>query len=275
MPLVFMKESMLYELGGRDQPGACDTVAEARAKVKRLLSGDRAFARDLVAHQRRILDTFSWDHCLSQWKTVLGEAVFPASEASAKRRRKVAVFLPVAYRGGTLNTAINQALMLKKGAQHSSEEIDVVFSYVAGDYQVERDFRRLLDAGISLRQTRWREIPRDELLIAHQFLGMNVRLDAPTYCYPSDGGSDFLDCDFWYVVTDRTLMPLAPVRPYSVFVADCLQRYTPDLFGAHYEAGFHTTTRNAALVLCPTPFNRDDLIQYVGVPSRKVALFPL
>jgi len=65
------------------------------------------------------------------------------------------------------------------------------------------------------------------------------------------------------------------VRPYSVFVADCLQRYTPDLFGAHYEAGFHTTTRNAALVLCPTPFNRDDLIQYVGVPSRKVALFPL
>ena len=30
MPLVFMKESMLYELGGQDQPGACASVSEAR-----------------------------------------------------------------------------------------------------------------------------------------------------------------------------------------------------------------------------------------------------
>ena len=58
-PLVFMKESMLYELGGRDQPGACDTVDEARTTVKRLLKGDRDLAHRLVAHQRRILDTFS------------------------------------------------------------------------------------------------------------------------------------------------------------------------------------------------------------------------
>jgi len=275
MPLVFMKESMLYELGGRDQIGACDSIAEARAKVGRLLDGDPALVAEIIRQQRRILEHFSWEYCVPEWKRVLSEHVFAEDASQPVRRRRIGVFLPVAYRGGSLNTAINQALMLKKGSEAAGEGVDVVFSYVKGDYDRTRDFHRLTENGITLRETTWREITREELQIANKFRGVESRLDAPTYIYPSDGASDFLDCDFWYLVSDRTPVPLAPMRPYSVFIADCLQRHAPDLFGDHYEAGFHATTRHAALVICMTPLNRDDLIQYVGLQERKVVQYPL
>ena len=275
MPLVFMKESMLYELGGRDQPGACESVTEAREKVRRLLAGDFGLATTIVDRQRRILDHFSWDYCVPEWKRILSERVFADNATQLVRRRKIGVFLPIAYRGGSLNIAINQALMLKKGSEAAGEGIDVVFSYVRGDYDRVRDFRRLTENGITLRETLWRQIAKEELQIANKFLGVQKRLDAPIYIYPSDGASNFLDCDFWYIISDRTSHPLAPMRPYSVFVTDCLQRHTPELFGAHYEAGFHGTTRHAALVLCSMPFNRDDLVQYVGIAEPKIAQFPL
>jgi len=215
---------MLYELGGRDQIGACDSIAEARAKVGRLLDGDPALVAEIIRQQRRILEHFSWEYCVPEWKRVLSEHVFAEDASQPVRRRRIGVFLPVAYRGGSLNTAINQALMLKKGSEAAGEGVDVVFSYVKGDYDRTRDFHRLTENGITLRETTWREITREELQIANKFRGVESRLDATEYVYPSDGASNFLDCDFWYLVSDRTPVPLAPMRPYSVFIADCLQR---------------------------------------------------
>ena len=270
-----MKESLLYELGGRDQAGACESVAEAHAKVGRLLDGDMALAAKIAGQQRRILEHFSWEHCVPEWKRVLAEHVFVDAVAQPARRRRIGVFLPVASSNGLLRMAVNQALMLKKGSEAAGQGVDVVFSYVQGDHDSVPEIRRLAESGITSRETRWREIPAEELRIANKFRGVDIRLDAPTYVYPTDGASNFLDCDFWHVVSDRTAYPLAPVRPYSVLVTDCLQRYAPGLFGAQYEAGYHGTTRHAALVLCSSASNRDDVIQYVGIPARSVAVYPL
>ncbi len=105
-------------------------------------------------------------------------------------------------------------------------------------------------------------------------MGVEFQLDAPAYVYPSDGASNFLDCDFWYVIADRNAAPLAPLRPYAIIVNDCLQRYLPEMLTAEGDAGFIATTRRSAVALCTTPFTRDDLVQYVGLPARKVALVP-
>jgi hypothetical protein len=203
-------------------------------------------AAEIASQQRRILEHFSWEYCAPEWERVLTEHVFGDDEAQPVRRRRIGVFLPIAYRGGTLNIAINQALMLKQGSEAAGEGVDVVFSYVDGDYDPARDFRRLSENGISLRQTTWREISKENLQIANKYRGVDVRLEASAYTYPSDGAAEFLDFDFWHIVSDRTLLALAPVRPYSIYVTDCLQRHTPELFGAHYESGYHATTRHAA-----------------------------
>jgi glycosyltransferase involved in cell wall biosynthesis len=275
MPLVFMKDSLLYELGGRDQPGACESVAEARAKVGRLLDGDLRLAAKISDRQRRILEKFSWEHCVPEWKRVIGERIFGGEVAHPSRRRRIAVFLPGAHGRRAVETAINHALMLKKGSELAGEGVDVVFSHVNGGDGWPRDFSRLTEQAISIRETTWRLIAREELRIANRYRGVEARLEAPTYTYPCDGASNFLDCDFWHVITDRMSAPLAPMRPYSLFVTDMPQRHHPALSEGASEAGRHGTTRHAAIVLCSMPLVRDNLVQGVGVPARKVVLFPV
>ena len=148
------------------------------------------------------------------------------------------------------------------------------FPGVKGDSGAVRNLGRLVDNGIALRETSWQPISRDELRVAGKYLGGDYLLDAREYVYPSDGASNFLDCDFWYVIADRNSAPLAPIKPYAIFVNDCLQRYVPEVLGGAGGAGFIATVRRSALALCTTPFTRDDLIQYVGLPARKIALVP-
>jgi hypothetical protein len=98
---------MLYELGGRDQPGACDTVArrEAKNKARALVAGPGIRAPFSLHISGGSSTTFSWDHCLSQWKAVSARKRCCRSFRwpRGKRRRKIAVFLSDwLYRGGTL-----------------------------------------------------------------------------------------------------------------------------------------------------------------------------
>lgn len=67
-PLIFLRGGLLERFGGADQPGACGSLLEARGKVMRLLGGDRRFAREIQSAQKRILETFTWDHCRTIWK---------------------------------------------------------------------------------------------------------------------------------------------------------------------------------------------------------------
>ena len=152
-----------------------------------------------------------------------------------------------------------------------------MFSHVEGegDGDSSRDLRRLTENGVPLRQTTWREISKEHLLIANMYRGVETRLDAPAYAYPSDGANNFLDCDFWHIVGDPALLPLAPVRPYSLFVVDSLHRDAPELSGRDSGPGYPATIRQAALILCSAPGARDAIIQIAGIPEWKIALFPL
>ena len=195
-----------------------------------------------------------------------------ASQVHLPRRRRIGVFLPVSGRGELLDTAINHALMLKMGSEAAGEGVDVVVSYAAGDSGDVRNLRRLAESRITVRETTWQPISKEELGVAGRYMGVEYQLDAPAYAYPSDGASNFLDCDFWYVIADRNGAPLAPLRRYAIYVNDCFQRYLPELLAGDGDAGFIATTRRSAVALCTTPFTRDDLVQYVGLPARKVAL---
>ena len=198
-----------------------------------------------------------------------------ASQGHPLRRRRIGVLLPATCSGEFLDTAINQALMLKMGSEAAGEAADVVVANATGQSDAARKLRRLAENGIVVRETTWQAISKEELGIAGRYMGVEFRLDAPSCVYPSDGARNFLDCDFWYVITDTKAPPLAPLRPYAVFVNDCLQRYLPEMFDGLHDAGFIATVRGAAVALCPTPLTRDDLVQYVGLPARKVALLPL
>ena len=189
--------------------------------------------------------------------------------------KKLAIFLPIAYRGGSLNGAKNIAKMLHKGSRHHNESVEIVFSYVGDSYDIEEDFSDLTQMGIQVRQTEWRIMNRDEVELTSKFLAQNPQLNYDNYSYPYDNIANFNDCDFWLIISDRTIQPIAPIKPYGMVIYDYIQRYLPETFGSYYEEGYIASSRAATFVLTTTPATRADAIQYAGVDHKRVHLMPM
>jgi hypothetical protein len=135
--------------------------------------------------------------------------------------RRLAIVLPVAYRGGTLRATRDLARILATAADPGA--LDVVVAYPAG---VPDGLGSLQAWGLAVRSFQWRTIDRADAarMAAVSLVPFTRPIEHERYCLPSDGAADLLDCDFWLFVSDRVEAPLLPARPYGVVVFDCLQR---------------------------------------------------
>lgn len=213
--------------------------------------------------------------------------------------KTIAVFLPVGYRGGSLNSAKNIAKMLYHGSRSAKQPVDIVFSCVADTYDIAEEFGDLLALGILVRETTWEKVSKSSARGLSAFVGADPRArpagvaiksgripgSAPTktikprddgYTIPVDGKTNFHDCDFWLLISDRLLQPLAPIKPYGMVVFDYIQRYVPEILVEGFsDISFLQTARGADFVLTTTPQTREDAIQYAGVSPQRVHLAPM
>lgn len=189
--------------------------------------------------------------------------------------RKIAVLLPIAYRGGSLRGFKTIAKMLRKGSAAAGEPVEVVAAFPASSYDERLDFSDLVEAGIQLRPFEWKVIDRTTLARAIGFMS-DERVNLADYSesiVPDDGINNLLDCDFWLVVSDRLRHPLAPLRPAGYMIYDYIQRMRPDVFpGGFDDRSFVSNVRRAEFVLCTTPFTADAAVAYAGVPRSQVHL---
>lgn len=197
--------------------------------------------------------------------------------------KKIAVMLPVGYRGGSLRAAKNLAKAIAWSARQKNDPIKVVFSYIkGGNYDLYSDFSDLKEFGIALRETVWQIFPK------HTFTPLSPILKPAAdkqvydqYCLPVDGANDFTDCDLWLIVSDRLPAPVYPIKKYVCMVYDYLQRYVPAIFGGDenlwrmQEVGFFCLVRNAERVFTTTPSTRADMIAYAGVPGSRIILLDM
>ena len=192
--------------------------------------------------------------------------------------KKIVIFLPAPYRGGSMQGAKNIAKMLLLGSTGANEPVEIVFSCLKETYNVNQEFSDLLALGIQVRETEWKIISKNEAQIALDFTQNEKILSHESYCLPYDGINNFCDCDFWLIVSDRTSAPLLPIKPYGMIIYDYIQRYIPDIFGqdeGKLDLPFLYSARNANLILCTTPQTREDTIQYAGIDENKVLLVPM
>jgi len=192
-----------------------------------------------------------------------------------KQLKKIAVFLPQAYRGGSLNGAKNMAKMLHTGSRMMGTPVEVVFSCIANHYNLSEDFADLISEGIQIRETTWKRIATSRIKSMPHLQQANYSHTHSFHQYPVDHITDFSDCDFWLLISDRTTDPLLAPQPYGVVIYDYIQRYIPALFGNFYEDAFLNTTRRAQFVLTTTPQTREDAIQYAGIRADKVHVLPM
>lgn len=277
LPLVFMAGGMLDALGGEGLPGRCRSKNEAKKKIKRILNNDQKLIKSIKSTQGRLLEKVNYDYCSKQWSENFKkiETSNSLQNKQVVRKKKIAVILPIEYRGGTLDTVKMYAKMLQLGAEKNQIELEVVLGHIDSHIYNDHDFDDLREMGISNRKFNWSKITKKQMVTLQKFLGYDASMTEEEYLVPNDGINNFLDCDLWFIVSDRLELTLAPIRPYVLLVTDYIQRYVPELFSDWYEHSFIQAVRKAELVLVNTPHTMNDCIQYAGVPKKKVKLVPL
>lgn len=281
MPLIFMGGGLLDTLGGKGLPGRCATVAEARRKIERVLANDQKLIERVRDSQTVLLDAMKFENMVPIWeqgmRQILRDADYARSlplPAAVRKKKRVAVLVPVKYRGGSLRGAKMLAEAIRLGSIKAGDEAEVVMGHV-DDPEVysKRDFADMCSA-IKIRPFRWRHLDKSTAARAMEYAGAGGALDHEYYSVPDDGIQQFGDCDLWVVVSDRLELPLLPLRPAVLMVYDYLQRHLPVMKPGQDEV-FLLSARRARRVLVTTEFTRGDAISYAGVPAERVVKLPM
>jgi len=103
MPVIYFGDSLLGRMTPEITMGRCETVAEARLSIDRILGGDAEYTDALRSQQRALAFKFSDEYCRSVWKLSLREsgyetAVVPEPRPAVYwRELKRAILKPLAH----------------------------------------------------------------------------------------------------------------------------------------------------------------------------------
>jgi glycosyltransferase involved in cell wall biosynthesis len=285
MPLVFMAGGMLDRLGGLTLPGRCKSYEDARQKIKRLLVGDTTLEEQIRKSQSVLLkamafetkiDTWrvAWDQVRAQMKLQRQERL-ERSRLQTTHKQRIAVIVPVGYRGGSLRGAKLLAQALQIGAEQSGNSAEVVLLHLDDPDLYPRTEFEDLPSTIKTRGFKWRTLKAEEARRAMRYSGhAHWEPVATDYMVVDDGIKQLEDCDLWVIVSDRISSPLLPLRPVVHMVFDYLQRYVPILpHGA--DQPFINAARAAVQVWTTTEFTRHDALQYAGIDAKRVVKLPM
>ncbi|WP_207263544.1 glycosytransferase [Pseudomonas sp. GW101-3H06] len=280
MPLIFMGGGILDRMGGLTLPGRCETVKEAREKIRRILKDDWKFIEQVRSSQAVMLEPMRAENCEAAWrnsfKEILEELEISRLEQSERpaKRKKIAVVVPVEYRGGSLRGARLLAEALHAGSRQWGEDVDVVLLHLRSSIDSSEDPSEK-DERIQQRSFQWKSLDAQTARRAMRYAGHEGwEPDSGRYVVPDDGIKQLLDCDAWIVVSDRVVAPLLPVRPCIFMIYDYLQRYEKVLSPAG-DQNFISAVRRAQKVLVTTEFTKQDAIQYAGVEIGRIAKVPM
>lgn len=281
MPLVFMAGGMLDRMGGRQLPGRCKSISEAKKKIKRILLGDKNLINEIRSSQHVLLDAMSPSRLEASWRVGLdllkdsAKQLRLVSKSTRPKRGKIAVLLPVAYKGGSLRGAKLLAEAIRCGSQQMGEPQEVIFLYPEdGNASTDEVFSGL-HPEIGCRTFRMKHISNREARRAMRYAGFeDWEPESPQYSVFDDGVQQLSECSIWVVVSDRILTPILPLRPVVHMVFDYLQRYV-NFMEPSADRPYLDAAKAAEKVLVTTEFTRGDALQYAGVSPEKVTKVPM
>lgn len=288
MPVVFMAGGMLDKLGGKNLPGRCKNVQEAKNLLRRLSNGDRKLIQTITSSQPILLDKFSLDYCKPFWEAGMQkiERIVSANAAAQPsiKKKRIALVMPAPYTGGVLDYSIRFAVCLQDAIIRHKAPIELVFSYPDFPIYREKDYFTILKKkNIPLRtyllfdkDYTWRK--RTEEIMGFQTKkGSNISDVFETFSALKDNIADYSDCDYIIYTADgpysgRTGFML---QPYAVVAHDYIQRYCPECISPDADRVKLDMQRKADRVFVTSAPTMTDAIQYAGLPKEKVFLTPL
>ena len=233
MPLLFMGGGMLDKMGGRDLPGRCATIQEARDKVRRILNDDWDLIDSIRQTQGCLLNPMRLENCEQAWRDAFAQIRQKQGETRniqalkiIPRKKRIAVILPIGYRGGTLQGAQLLAEALWKGSRQCGEDAEIVFAHLKDEATSPEDEFDHFPSYIKRRGYNWKTLDSEAAKRAMTYAGYHDWEPVfSRYITPDDGIQQFIDCDLWVIISDRLSLPLLPIRPSILMVYDYAQRY--------------------------------------------------
>lgn len=276
LPVIFMAGGLLDSLGGKDLPGRCKTIKEARRKCNRIIKGDIKFANRVRESQRILLDAMSYERCSNIWKSNMRIIEFNQDTSYISREKVLAIILPEAYQGGLFDYTINLLKIIRNGCKKNNERIKVVFGYPKSlNSEFYDTLKGLEDEVISLRPFEWETWSHEYVSRYSKLIGQKLALYNDEYSIMNDGISYFDDCDYLLFMVDRIRKNPFIAKQYGVIIHDYVQRYVPELFGDYYEKSNIDLVRNSQANFTTTQITLDNCVQYAGVRNEYMHLLPL
>ena len=279
MPLVFMAGGLLDQLGGKNLPGRCETIAQAHGLLKRLSNGDQALAERMISEQGVLLEAFKKDYCKAKWNEFFAKLLQQDSKTAVKflkeRTAKVAVVIPQGYTGGVLDFSIRLAQAIQKGAAESGDPIEVVLYHHDEEKYRKRDyFKRARESNLPVRSYRW--VRKDKSWFdTLAGIGEYPRDRLPNDAYiMEDGVSDFQNFQYIIFTSDRLAYPFFTTQRYAIVMHDVIQRYVPSMLSPGHEAMRQYVNRKADTVLVTTPYMASAAVQWAGISKDRVRMIP-
>jgi hypothetical protein len=254
MPVVYMQKGMLGGLTTRKLPGACDSLEEARSKVRRLVERqDSRLLQEICESQAEIYRLFTRDFAIDRWRIDFVERILGTDISAPVRSGRVAI-LPL-----TSDPSIY--LFCSRLKEQCGERVQCRIGSL-------EPWNITMDTAM-LQAFNWRPITSDQLHYTQQLSGYAKQSTEATAIVPDDGICDFMDCDSWVVVGDRCSAPIASVKPY-VFI------YTPLPSELDMSDLMHRSTvislQNAEQIFVQTAADRDLLIKEFGISQDWIVL---
>lgn len=197
---------------------------------------------------------------------------------TAANAPRIAVILPVGYRGGTLRLVLNMVRHIA-----STQNGKVVFGLPEGhQVTIEEELAGLRHdcPAAEVRPFTWKRLNATQAEGTLKAAGISFgKLISDTYQIPVDSRTNFCDCDFWFFISDRLEYPLIPLRPYGILVTDHLQRYVPEIFDlpmyrtqSAIPWNFLRNVRNANLVIATSEGTLQDIQSFSGCLGRSLRI---
>jgi len=276
MPLVFMAGGMLDKMGGAHLWGRCQSIEEAKAKINKIYHDEnRLLIKKIQNEQTSLLKYLDPEYCfphfLHSFQTIA--AKLADDNLLTKKQIKIAVILPLGYRGGSLRGCISMINSIIRGANFYGDSIELVFAYLENHY----DDYILADLNPKAKQRsfNWKTLTAEEARCAMYFEGHSDWVPTQKeYWIPDDGINYLLDNDLWFVISDRLDKPLLPIRPHIIKIYDYIQRYV-NFLPKDYIQSLIAHAHHANFVFTTTQFTANDVSQYAGLDTKKIYKMPM
>lgn len=273
MPVVYMAGGLLSFLGGKQQSGACETVNEARAKIKRIFSGDKQLINNIIEDQREILYKFSYEFVRNQWETNFIphiDNINTNSFTTPAEAQKISLFMPYELEKNHLNDYKEFVEYIYKAIKHLNPQHIVEISTHDNEANSENELSSLAQDGIAISEYNYKILSLQDAVDSLSLMFKPQSLWHTEYLLPVDFAHNYVNSDFWFFLLDDLKFPIAPIKPYGIYVEDIADRYY-DLFSPIRIYNL----KMASFIFTHSQITKSELIKHLGIDKHKIFVYPL